>query len=125
MKLKKLDILLAVFIVFAAHSCMQTTQVPDELIGVWKTTDSEYTGTFLELTAEKIVIGKKGGEVDAYTIKKIRREKVKGSEELYFIITYMDLGEKEYKFPVYFNPADGGTIRWANRPKIIWTKEQK
>jgi len=125
MKLKKLDILLAVFIVFAAHSCMQTTQVPDELIGVWKTTDSEYTGTFLELTAEKIVIGKKGGEVDAYTIKKIRREKVKGSEELYFIITYMDLGEKEYKFPVYFNPADGGTIRWANRPKIIWTREQK
>ena len=125
MKLKKLDILLAVFIVFAAHSCMQTTQVPDELIGVWKTTDPEYTGTFLELTAEKIIIGKKGGEVDAYTIKKIRREKVKGSEELYFIITYMDLGEKEYKFPVYFNPADGGTIRWANRPKIIWTREQK
>lgn len=123
MKQKKLVILVAVLIVFTAHSCMQTSKVPDELTGVWKTTDPEYTGTFLELTAEKIIIGKKGGEVDAYAIKKIRREKVKGSEELYFIITYMDLGEKEYKFPIYFNPADSGTIRWANRPKIIWTKE--
>lgn len=125
MKLKKPVLLLAVFIVFAAHSCMQTSKVPDELIGVWKTTDSEYTGTFLELTADKIIIGKKGGDVDAYTIKKIKREKVKGSEELYFVITYIDLGEKEYKFPLYFNPEDGGKIRWANRPKIIWTKEIK
>lgn len=125
MKRIKPAILLAALIVFSAHACMQTSQVPDELMGVWKTADAEYTGTFLELTAEKIIIGKKGGEVDAYAIKKIKREKVKGSEELYFIITYMDLGEKEYKFPVYFNPADGGTIRWANRPKIIWTKEQE
>ena len=125
MKRIKPAILLVALFIFSAHGCMQTTQVPDELLGVWKTTDPEYTGTFLELTTEKIIIGKKGGEVDAYAIKKIRREKVKGSEELYFIITYMDLGEKEYKFPVYFNPADGGTIRWANRPKIIWTKEQE
>ncbi len=125
MKIKKPVLLLAVFIVFTANSCMQTSKVPDELIGVWKTTDSEYTGTFLELTADKIIIGKKGGDVDAYAIKKIKREKVKGSEELYFVITYMDIGEKEYKFPIYFNPADSGTIRWANRPKIIWTKEQK
>jgi len=122
MKIKKPVLLLTVFIVFTAHSCLQTSKVPDELIGVWKTTDSEYTGTFLELTADKIIIGKKGGDVDAYAIKKIKREKVKGSEELYFVITYKDLDEKEYKFPIYFNPADGGMIRWANRPKIIWTK---
>jgi len=122
MKIKKPVLLLTVFIVFTAHSCLQTSKVPDELIGVWKTTDSEYTGTFLELTVDKIIIGKKGGDVDAYAIKKIKREKVKGSEELYFVITYKDLDEKEYKFPIYFNPADGGMIRWANRPKIIWTK---
>jgi len=60
MKLKEPVILLAVLIVFTAHSCMQTSKVPDELTGVWKTTDSEYTGTFLELTADKIIIGKKG-----------------------------------------------------------------
>ena len=125
MKPKKPVILLAALIVFAAQSCMQTSQIPDNLIGVWKTTDSEYTGTFFELKTDKIIIGKRGGEVDSYAIKKIKKEQVKGSEELYFIITYMDLGEKEYKFPLYFNPADGGTIKWANRPKIIWTKEQK
>ena len=125
MKAKKPVILLAVLIVFIAHSCIQKSKVPDELIGVWKTTDSEYAGTFLELTADKIIIGKKGGEVDSNAIKKIKREKVKGSEELYLVITYIDIEEKEYKFPIYFNPADSGTIRWANRPKIIWTKEKK
>jgi len=125
MKLKERVILLAVLIVFTAHSCMQTSKVPDELTGVWKTTDSEYTGTFFELTADKIIIGKKGGEVEGYTIKKIKKEKVKNSEELYFVITYIDLGKKEYKFPIYFNPVDGETIRWANRPKIVWTKEIK
>lgn len=116
--------MLTILAIVIMTGCGQKASFTDEMIGTWKRSDAEYKGAFFELTADKIIIGTLKGEISAYTIKNIRKEKVSGSEEILYNVTYADLDGSEFKFPFYFDPKNGGKIRLQNQPEIIWTKEK-
>jgi len=124
MKSKRIFFVLAILIIAFFHGCVKKAVFPDEMIGTWKRADSKYERTFLELTQEKIIFGTLEGEVNAHTIKKIKKEKVPGTEEILCTVTYVNIEGKEFKFPFFFNPENGGSVRFQNQPEVAWIKEK-
>ncbi len=123
MKSKKFYAVLCILFIAFTHGCGRMAAVPDELVGIWKTMDLKYKDTFFELTKEKIIFRTSKGDLNASTIRKIKAKKVPDTDEILYTIVYVDLEGMKAVFPIYFNPKDGGKIRFQNQPKIIWTKE--
>ena len=123
MKSKKVFAVLAILAIAFLNVCVKKATFPDELIGRWKRTDSQYKRAFFELTHEKIIFGTLSGDVDAHTIKKINQEKVPDTAETLYTVTYVNIEGKKFKFPFYFDPENGGTVRFQNQPEVIWIKE--
>lgn len=124
MKSKRIFFVLAILMITFLYGCVKKAVFPDGMIGTWKRADSKYERTFLELTQEKIIFGTLEGEVNAHTIKKIKKEKVPGTEEILYTVTYENIEGKEFKFPFYFNPENGGSVRFQNQPEVVWIKEK-
>jgi len=100
----------------------RTKTVPDELVGVWRTTAAKYADRFLELTKTTISFGT-GGE-DFYTRTVVAVEKTREDGNVLYTVYYTD-AEAEYKFAFYYEPASGGVIRHKNQKSIAWTKQKR
>jgi len=124
MKPKRLFIVLSILIIVFAHGCGKKATISDEMIGTWNTIDSKYKETNFELTPDKIIFRTLGGEVNANTIKKIKKKKAPDTEEMLFTLTYVNLEGQESIFSFFFSQKNGGEIRFQNQPEIIWTKEK-
>ncbi|UCC38941.1 MAG: hypothetical protein JSV96_14175 [Candidatus Aminicenantes bacterium] len=123
MKTKRLPIAFAILIVFIGANCGKKTAISDELIGVWKTMSPKYKGCFFELQKSTITIGPKEGEPNTFAITNIKRKKENRGEWALYTVYYVDLGGKEYEFPIYYLPEKNGVIRFANQEKVVWTRE--
>ena len=123
MKPKRLFIGLIILLIVFAYGCGKKATISDEMVGTWKTTDSKYKETYFELTQDKIIFRTLGGEVNANTIKKIKKKKVPDTEEALFTLTYVSLEGQESIFSFFFSQKNSGMIRFENQPEIIWTKE--
>lgn len=124
MKPKRLFVVLTILIIVFAHGCGKKATISDEMIGTWNTTDSKYKETSFELTVDKIIFRTLGGEVNANTIKKIKKKKASDPEETLFTLTYVSIEGQETIFSFFFSQKNGGMIRFQNQPEIIWTKEK-
>jgi len=124
MKPKRIFVVLSILIIVFTHGCGNRATIEDEMIGTWNTTDSKYKDTSFELTADQIIFRTIGGEVNANTIKKIKKKKAPDTEETLFTLTYVNLEGKETIFSFFFGQKNGGVIRFQNQPEIIWTKEK-
>lgn len=124
MKPKGLFVGLIILLIVFAHGCGKKATISDEMIGTWKTTDSKYRDTSFELTPDKIIFRTLGGEVNANTIKKIKKKKAPDTEETLYTLTYVNLEEQESLFSFFFSQKNGGKIRFQNQPEIIWTREK-
>jgi len=124
MKPNRLFVLLFILIIVFAHGCGKKATISDEMIGTWNTTDSKYKETSFELTVDKIIFRTLRGEVNANTIKKIKKKKAPDPEETLFTLTYVNLEGQETIFSFFFSQKNGGMIRFQNQPEIIWTKEK-
>ncbi len=121
---KRLFVVLTILIIIFAHGCGKKATISDEMIGIWNTTDSKYKETSFELTVDKIIFRTLGGEVNANTIKKIKKKKAPDPEETLFTLTYVSIEGQETIFSFFFSQKNGGMIRFQNQPEIIWTKEK-
>jgi hypothetical protein len=124
MKPKRLFVGLPILLMLFAHGCGKKATISDEMIGTWNTTDSKYKSTSFELTADKIIFRTLGGEINANTIKKIKKKKAPDTEETLFTLTYVNVEGQESIFSFFFSQKNGGMIRFQNQPEIIWTKEK-
>ena len=97
-----------------------TTASPDHLVGVWKTTASEYTGRFLALAKEDITFGTGEDTSVSYPITNVAEER-EGAYILY-TISYFDAGQ-EARLSFYYNSDDGGQITFKSQPHLRWTKD--
>ncbi len=101
----------------------RTKTIPNELIGVWKTTAPDYADRFLELSRDTIRFGTGGDEFYARSI--IGVEKILEDGNALYTIFYIDPADPEkyqYKVAFYFDPGNQGVIRYKNRKDIAWTK---
>lgn len=94
--------------------------VPNALVGVWKTSAQKYADRFFEITADKVIFAIGGGKTDSHPIAEI--ETLREEARILYIITYLSAEANKYKFSFYYDPANGGVIRFKNQQHIAWAK---
>jgi hypothetical protein len=122
MKSTRIVAALAILVSLIGCGPERTKTAPDELIGIWRTTDPKYADRFLGLTRDTISFGT-GGE-GFYTRSIVAVEKIREDGNTLYTIFYVD-AEGEYKFSFYYEPASGGVIRYKNQRAIAWTKQKR
>jgi len=110
-------------IILVASSCVSQTQLPDELLGTWKTEALKYQDTFFEMKTGLLVLGTKTGEVQSFTITKVERKKLCEEEWVLYTVFYQNDSLQKLELPFYYHPAKKGFIRFKNQENLVWKKE--
>ena len=105
---------------FFGFQCGKNRTVPDDLIGVWKTSEEKYEDRFFEIDRTTITFGTGGENSDTHPITNIEVEK--GS---LCTIYYKNAEGQEFKLSFTYQPAGQGEIKFKNQDQIVWTKEKK
>jgi hypothetical protein len=125
MKIERILVVLILFITAFGLKCEKSITVPENLIGVWGTTDPNYADRTFKITRGEIIFQTGENSFDTYTIQKIEMEKVPGGQTLLYIFHYKNIEGLKYKFSFYYNPTGQGEIRYKNQSQIVWTKKSE
>ena len=110
-------ILLVAFLVFLPE---RPTPLPDELVGVWTTSHPKYADRYLDLTKATIIFGTGKESIDTNFISNV--EKTLQDKAILYTIYFHRVGGPEDKVSFYYDPANGGIIRFKNQKHIDWKK---
>jgi hypothetical protein len=125
MKVKRaFGIVIIFLVIILGCESKKIASVPDNLIGVWGTSDPKYADRTFEITRSDVIFQTGEGTFDTYSIASIEMEKNQGENPLY-TINYKNKEGLKYKFIFSHDPKDGGLIKFKNQPEITWTKEKK
>jgi hypothetical protein len=120
MKLKWIIIGIVVLVASIAFMYDRPTLVPDELIGVWATSNPKYADRSLELSRVTVVFGTSKESVHVYFVSNVKKT-VLDSNTLYTVYFHRLEGtEDEVSF--YYSPENGGVIQFKNQKHIKWIK---
>ena len=116
-------LLIAVAILVVSFGCRseRTRTVPDELVGVWKTSEPKYADRFLELTRTSIAFGAGEGKADVRPVAGV--EIVRQDGKILYTLSYADPEGHESTFSFYYDPARAGVSRLKNQQSFEWTKQ--
>ena len=122
-KNKKTMIILAVLIALITMSCGKITTASDEIIGIWKASDIRYNHTSFEIKRKAITFLTKEGDVNNFTIIKVKKEQMDDKEWVQYTIFYKDRDLRKVEFPFYFRSSYSSIIRFKNQPYLVWKKD--
>ncbi len=117
---RRLSVLVTILMLLLGCQSRKSTTVPDELVGVWKTLNTQYADRFLWITNTSIIFGTGDGQIAFYPIVAV--EQAREGEALLYTILYLNEARQQYRFLFYFEPSNGGVIRWKNKRDIEWAK---
>lgn len=126
MRSKGILLALAMFAAIFGSQCEKSKTVPGELIGVWRTSAPKYADCYLELTEDLIIFANEAhlDKKDVNRISGIKRTD-RGKEVLYtfsYEVYFEGKKGQECKLSFYYEPSEGGAIRFKNQPKMKWIK---
>jgi len=113
-------VILLIVSVFAVRS-KRRSDIPDDLIGEWHTTDARYSDRSFEIDAVSLNFGTGDGGVTTGFIKDVRTS-AEGARILYKVSYTVDNEVREVSF--YFEESEGKIIRFKNQENIAWKKDQ-
>ena len=123
MKAKTMFAALAILTTLFGCQPTKNTTLPDELVGVWKTSAPKYAERSLEFTKGSIILGSGKGNFDPHPIANI--ETIREGHSILYAISHLNSEGQEYTLAFYYDPADGGVIRLKNQKTIVWKKERR
>ena len=124
MNKRRLFTVLMVLTIFFGWQCGYEKIAPNELVGIWKTSEPRYADRFIKIDQDTITFGTGEKNFEIYSIKKIYMKKVPKESSILYTIHYKN-GEGVWcKFAFYYSPINGGVIRLKNQRQMVWTKEQ-
>jgi hypothetical protein len=123
MKCKPIIAALAICAVLLACEPKGPESIPPEMLGVWETSAPKYEGCYFELTKDKVSFANKA-YLESFVIHKISKIEIVTPkvEKLLCTVYYTDSEGQEYEFSFYYDPSDGGSIRFKNQTTIKWVK---
>jgi len=113
---------LGVILIAAAHfltGCSRNTDVPPELIGVWKTEAPKYADRYLAFDEYYVTLGLGAGGEESYLIHNIESRKQDAGTSYTFY--YEDKDGEEWTLVFYYEPTNGGLII-LNNSSNVWKK---
>ena len=96
------------------------TEVPEELIGIWTTTATEYDGRSLELRSKYVVIGTGDGSADADPVVEVVVNRTAGTTA--YTIVSSDREGDDFNLHLVYDTAQR-VLYLKNRPRAKWTKQ--
>jgi hypothetical protein len=102
-------------------SCTEKkTDIPENLIGKWITSEPRYHDRFFEFTKKTLVYGLGGDKEDTYPISSITKD-LKGNSILFTINLESKDGHK-FTRSFYYASCNGGEIRLKHEENVAWRK---
>jgi hypothetical protein len=98
------------------------TLLPDELVGVWMTSDPRYQDRFLDISKVTIIFGTGKDNIDTYFISNV--EKTVQDKAILYTVHFHNPKGLEDKVSFYYDPQNGNTIRFKNQKQIAWTNQE-
>jgi hypothetical protein len=96
-------------------------EVPDELIGVWRSSAAGYTDRYLQLTDRGVIIGRgQAGDSESYYIETVSTEDTDDGRLVTIMYRRHSDGTRDSLSLLY--DASGASLTFANQPKLRWTK---
>jgi hypothetical protein len=123
MKNNSLSTIFAILCILSLWQCSPQKTVPEELAGIWKTKKQDYGVSFLGLHEDTISFGTVEGDVQTYSIIKIKKNREEG-EWITFTIHYLDNDFQRYELPLYFHPINDGILRFKNKEEVTWFRDK-
>lgn len=123
MKPTRILIGIAILVAFFALLPSRPTLLPDQLVGVWKTSNLKYADRYLELTKVTIIFGTGKQSIDVNFISNV--EKILQDKAVLYTVYFHRSGGPEDSVSFYYDPKNGGIIRFKNQKHIAWIKENR
>ncbi len=126
MRSKGIMLALVIFSSLFGFQCEESKTVPGELIGVWRTSAPKYADCYFELTQDLIIFANEA-HLEKRSVNRISgiKKTDRGEQVLYtfsYEVHFEDEEGKKGKFSFYYDPSEGGSIRFKNQPKMKWIK---
>lgn len=99
--------------------CARNTDVPQKLIGIWKTQAPKYADRFLAFDEYYLTLGLGAAGESSYIIKEIDERKQNSGTAYTF--HYEDSEGEEWTLAFYYEPSDNGIIV-LNNSNNVWKK---
>lgn len=122
MKSRKILAAIVAVVCFCGCRAGKSKTVPDELVGVWKTSARQYADRSFELRKDTILFGTGGSGVSVNPIVKVEQVREEKENMVLYVIHYTGEGTSDYVLSFYYDAANGGTIRFKNQMQIEWKK---
>ncbi len=106
-----------------SQSQAENGTVSEKLLGVWKTAHSKYADRFFEIKNDALIFGQGGEKVELHALADI--SETREGKLFFYAISHINHHGQRYTFAFYYDPTDGGTIRFKNQKQIVWTKERR
>jgi hypothetical protein len=94
--------------------------VPQQVLGTWTTTDSDYADRAFEIRKNSVVFHTGGSDYTVHLIENVEVEDLDGPI-LVTIYYSQDLGTNIFSF--YYDPIDGGVITFRNQRDMEWRRD--
>ncbi|UCD25760.1 MAG: hypothetical protein JSW51_07565 [Gemmatimonadota bacterium] len=104
---------------FSSDNGNQHGPIPDEVLGTWTTTESRYADRAFDIQKETLVLFIGDGDSTVHAIEDVEIEDLGGP--LLLTVHYSD-EEGPNKFAFYYDPVDGGLIRFKNQRHMKWNR---
>lgn len=115
----QLPLVFLVALLGCQDSSHRRLDVPDDLIGVWTTSDSPYEGRSLELRRFEVLIGTGESPPQSSPVLEVTQESL--DRGLGFRITCGDTEGDEFFLNLLYDPATQ-RLRLKNRPQVAWSR---
>jgi len=124
MKLKWI-VIVVLFLIGASIfvSCTKkSTDIPEDLIGKWTTSEPRYHDRFFEITKETFVYGLGGDKEDVYLISNLKKDLE--VDNILYTIDYKSEDGHQFTRSFYYVPCNEGIIRLKHEEHIEWHKQK-
>ncbi len=110
--------LLAV-VLYKSLAPQRTEELPDEIVGSWRTTDPRYAETLLDIGRTTLVFGTADSSSTSHTIERVEQEDLELAR-LYTVHYRDEGGLNELSF---FYIAIDSVIRFRNQRSLVWRRD--
>jgi hypothetical protein len=105
---------------YGSARSMNRGSIPDEIVGTWHTTASDYADRSFEIRKTSLVFYVSEDEWTVHLIERIETEDLGGAT--LFTVYYDDQGGTT-EFSFYFDPKRDGIIRFLNQREMEWKRQ--
>ncbi len=119
MRFSYIPVLLLLFACLIGCGAEEDNALPEQLLGVWKSSAKGFEDNSLELRKDAIVFGAGGSEFNPNSIYKVEQTS-EADGRIFLKVFFTDREGNDYDTSFSFNPKDGGSIRFKNRAEVEW-----